>query len=134
MAENKKNNTQAPEEEEMEVITLEFDDGEKADCEIMGIFDYNGKDYVALIPDDGTDDVWIYGYEEDEEGAFELIDITDDKLFEAVAKEFESIMQDPEVHSVVLESLMHDRHFRLRNTCLRNSQEKYVQRASPQNT
>lgn len=96
MAENKKNNTQAPEEEEMEVITLEFDDDEKADCEIMGIFDYNGKDYVALIPDDGTDDVWIYGYEEDEEGAFELIDITDDKLFEAVAKEFESIMQDPE--------------------------------------
>ena len=94
MAENKKNNTQAPEEEEMEVITLEFDDGEKADCEIMGIFDYNGKDYVALIPDDGTDDVYIYGYKEVGEDEFELIDIEDDAEFEAVVAEFDSIMDE----------------------------------------
>ncbi|MBQ1489740.1 MAG: DUF1292 domain-containing protein [Eubacterium sp.] len=83
MAENK---------EIVEIITLEFDDDTRMDCEIMGIFDYDGKDYIALIPEDGSDDVYIYGYEEDEEENFELIDITDDELFSKVAHEFEAIM------------------------------------------
>ena len=69
MAENK---------EVVEIITLEFDDNTRMDCEIMGIFDYDGKDYIALIPDDESDDVYIYGYEEDEDENFELIDITDE--------------------------------------------------------
>ena len=50
--------------EETEVITLEFDDGVEVECEIMGVFDYEGKEYIALIPNDGTDDVYIYGYKE----------------------------------------------------------------------
>lgn len=97
MAENKTKNTPVPEEEEAEVITLEFDDGTKEDCEIMGIFDYNNKDYIALIPDDGSDDVWLYSYEEDEEtGEFVINDISDDALFEKVAAEFQSIMDSEE--------------------------------------
>ena len=30
--------------EETDVITLEFDDGAEIECEIMGVFDYNGKE------------------------------------------------------------------------------------------
>lgn len=82
----------ADNKEIVEIITLEFDDDTRMDCEIMGIFDYDGKDYIALIPEDGSDDVYIYGYEEDEEENFELIDITDDELFSKVAHEFEAIM------------------------------------------
>ena len=49
MADQKKN----PEmEEDVEIITLEFDEGEEVECEIMGVFDFNGKEYIALIPDD----------------------------------------------------------------------------------
>ena len=88
MAENKNDQT--------EIITLEFDDDTKIDCEIMGIFDYNKKDYIALIPDDGSDDVYIYGYEENEDGSFELLDIVDEKLFNNVAQEFQKIMDSPE--------------------------------------
>ena len=87
MAENK---------EVVEIITLEFDDNTRMDCEIMGIFDYDGKDYIALIPDDESDDVYIYGYEEDEDENFELIDITDEELFKKVAHEFEEIMGSQE--------------------------------------
>ena len=47
--------------EEMDIITLEFDDESTMDCEIMGVFDCDGKDFIALIPDDGSDDVYIYG-------------------------------------------------------------------------
>ena len=43
--------------DEKDIITLEFDNGDEVECEIMGVFDFNGKEYIALIPDDGTDDV-----------------------------------------------------------------------------
>ena len=80
--------------EEADVITLEFDDGAEIECEIMGVFDYNGKEYIALIPDDGSDDVYIYGYKEVGEDEFELVDIEDDAEFEAVVAEFDKIMME----------------------------------------
>ena len=93
MADQKKN----PEmEEDVEIITLEFDEGEEVECEIMGVFDFNGKEYIALIPDDGTDDVYIYGYKEIGEEEFEIVDIEDDAEFEAVAAEFDKIMDEQE--------------------------------------
>ena len=79
--------------EETEVITLEFDDGVEVECEIMGVFDYEGKEYIALIPNDGTDDVYIYGYKEVGEEEFELVDIEDDAEFEKVVAEFDKIME-----------------------------------------
>ena len=82
--------------EEADVITLEFDDGAEIECEIMGVFDYNGKEYIALIPDDGSDDVYIYGYKEVGDEEFELVDIEDDAEFEAVVAEFDKIMMEEE--------------------------------------
>ena len=58
----------------------------------MGIFDYDGKDYIALIPLDGSDDVYIYGYKEVGDDEFELVDIEDDALFAKVVEEFDTIM------------------------------------------
>ena len=92
MTDEKKND----EIEETDVITLEFDDGAEIECEIMGVFDYNGKEYIALIPDDGTDDVYIYGYKEVGEDEFELVDIEDDAEFESVVAEFDKIMMEEE--------------------------------------
>ncbi len=83
-------------EEEASIITLEFDDGVELECEIMGVFDYDGNEYIALIPLDDSDDVYIYGYKEVGEDEFELVDIEDDVLFEAVVGEFEAIMAEAE--------------------------------------
>jgi Protein of unknown function (DUF1292). len=91
MAENKKNNDV---QEDEDIITLEFDDGTELECEIMGIFDHAGKDYISLIPLDGSDDVYIYGYKEVGDDEFELEDIDDDKLFEEVVAEFDAIMAE----------------------------------------
>ena len=93
MADQKKNPDM---EEEVDIITLEFDEGEEVECEIMGVFDFNGKEYIALIPDDGTDDVYKYGYKEVGEDEFEIVDIDDDAEFEAVAAEFDKIMDEQE--------------------------------------
>ena len=84
------------EEDEPEYITLEFDDGKVIECEIMGIFECGGKEYIALLPDDGTDDVFIYGYKEISEEEFDLIDIEDDKEFEAAAAEFDRLVAEEE--------------------------------------
>jgi len=89
MADNKQNM-----QEEEAIITLEFDDGVELECEIMGVFDYDGKEYIALIPLDDSDDVYIYGYKEIGEDEFELVDIEDDELFKGVVAEFEAIMAE----------------------------------------
>lgn len=77
--------------EDEDYITLEFDDGTSVECEIMGIFDAAGKEYIALIPDDGTDDVYIYGYKEVGEDEYDLTDITDEE-FEIAVAEFDKIV------------------------------------------
>jgi len=89
MADNQKNN-----QEEAEVITLEFDDGEEVECEIMGVFDAAGKEYIALIPENNEEDVYIYGYKEVGEDEFELIDIDDDSEFKTAVAEFEKLMDE----------------------------------------
>ena len=90
MAQQKK----APEVEESDFITLEFDDGVEVECEIMGVFDCGDKEYIALIPNDETDDVYIYGYKEVGDDEFELVDIDDDEEFAKVVAEFDSIMEN----------------------------------------
>lgn len=77
-----------------DIITLEFENGETVECEIRGVFDYEGKDYIALDPLDGSDDIYIYGYEEDtKKETFDIFDIKDDEEFKAVVAEFDKIMQ-----------------------------------------
>lgn len=81
-------------QDDTDFITLEFDDGTKVECEVLGVFDCDEKDYIALLPDDGSDDVYIYGYKEINDEEFEMNDIEDDAEFEKVVAEFDSIMKD----------------------------------------
>ena len=83
-------------EDEAEFITLEFDDGTSVEAEVMGIFEVAGKEYIALAPDDETDDVYLYGYKEVSEEEFELIDIEDDAEFDKVSAEFDRLMDEDE--------------------------------------
>ena len=81
-------------EEDEAIVALEFDDDTAVDCYILGVFEANGKEYVALEPLDNTDDVYIYGYKEIGKDEFELIDITDDAEFDAAEAEFNAIMAE----------------------------------------
>lgn len=82
--------------EEAEYITLEFDDDTAVDCEVLGTFECNGKEYIALAPEDDTNDVYIYGYKQVNDDEFELIDIEDEAEFDAAAAEFDAIMAEEE--------------------------------------
>ena len=83
-------------DDDAEYITLQFDDSEDIECEILGIFDFEEKEYIALLPQDGSDDVYIYEYQEIDDEEFDLIDIEDDALFERVAAEFELLSLEEE--------------------------------------
>ncbi len=77
--------------EEADFITLQFENDEEVECEILGVFEANDKEYIALLPDDGTDDVYIYGFKEVNDEEFELIDIEDDEEFNAAVAVFETL-------------------------------------------
>ena len=78
-------------------ITLEFDDGENIVCEPLFIFDFEEQDYIALVPvDEDNDEVFLYLYNEFDNGDFEFLDIDDDEQFDRVAKEFERIIEEAE--------------------------------------
>ena len=80
------------------VITLEFEDGDSIDCEVLGLFEYDeypGKVYIALAPqDEESDDVYIYEYHELSEDEFELLDIESDLEFDQVAAEFDRLVEE----------------------------------------
>jgi uncharacterized protein YrzB (UPF0473 family) len=95
MSANKTKDEIAEEDDEPMVVTLEYDDGTEVETEVMGVFDVDGKEYIALVPDDGTDDVYLYGYAEvdGEDGdEFELIDIEDEAEFDKVVEAFDALM------------------------------------------
>ena len=83
-------------EEEEDIITLEFDDDTAVDCYVMGTYEFDGKEYIALAPEDGTDDVYIYGYKQINDEEFEILEIESEEEFDAAAAEFDAIMAEEE--------------------------------------
>ena len=78
---------------EDEIITLEFDEGDSFECGIMGVFDLDDKQYIALEPLDESNDVYLYGYVQTDDD-FELLDIPEED-FDRVAAEFDRLMDEP---------------------------------------
>lgn len=95
MAENIKNPNL--EDDEPMYVTLDLDDGSQLECEVLTIFDVNGQDYIALLPnpeDEEGEEVFIYRYDEDEEGNPSLTNIEDDDEYEAVADRFDELLDE----------------------------------------
>lgn len=86
------------EEEGYETITLTLDDDSEMVCIVLGIFECEGNDYIALLPEDEEDgeDVFIYKYKEVNEEEVELDVIESEEEFEKVSKTFEEIFDDEE--------------------------------------
>lgn len=86
---------------ENEMITLDFEDGASVECEAMGIFEVEGKEYIAFLPVEGGEgveegDVYLYRYTQVNEDEIEIEDITDEVEFDKVAAEFDKIMAEEE--------------------------------------
>lgn len=72
-------------------LTLEFDDGDQLETEILGTFDADGVEYIALAEID-SDDVYLYRYI-DNGDEFELGDIPEED-FDKVSEAFNALMDE----------------------------------------
>lgn len=87
------------EHEEVEVITLTLEDDSELECAVIGIFPFEEKEYIALMPLDGDDidedaSVLLYQYNEIGDDDLELVFIEDEDYFNKVADEFEALYAD----------------------------------------
>lgn len=79
---------------EDEIMWIQFEEEERIECGIMGVFPLDGKEYIALEALDDTDDVYLYGYAERGE-EFDLLDIESEEEYERVEQEFYRLMDEP---------------------------------------
>ena len=79
--------------EDREFITLENADGTTVKCKIAGRFSAEEKDFVALTPQDGSGDIYLYGRRElsDDPDDCELYELDDDE-FETAGRALDRIL------------------------------------------
>ena len=86
--------------EEVMTVTLTLDDNSVVECEVITIYEADGKDYIALLPlnengESESGDVYLYRYFE-ENGEPTLENIEDDEEYEIAADAFDEWMDEQE--------------------------------------
>lgn len=84
------------------MVTLDLDNGESIDCEILVIFDTDDGSYIALMPVDDNgiplndEEALLYRYSEseDEDGSPVIDNIESDEEYESAAAAFDQIQAD----------------------------------------
>ena len=95
MSEDKNCNCDHDHDEVNDTITLTLDDDTVLECDVIGVFEVEDKEYIALLPQsEEEEDVFLYGYKELSDGEIELINIDDDDEFEKVSETFSAIMDE----------------------------------------
>src|SRR5699024_2005852 len=98
-------------ENESITVTLTLDNDEELECAVLGIFEADSRDYIALLPlDENVDDedsqVYLYRYidngEEEEPG---LENILDDAEFELASNAFNDWMEEQDFGDIDLDEL-----------------------------
>lgn len=79
-------------EEEMDIIYLTLDDDTELECAVLGIFEVDDFEYIALVPLD-DDQVFLYRYEEDGD-EFDILNIEDQDEFETVSEAFQILFAE----------------------------------------
>ena len=99
------------EHEEMETMTLTLDDDTELECGIIGVFEVDGKEYIALLPLDENGDnddgqVFLYRFIDNGEDAEpDLENIEDDQEFERVSNAFNELMEEQDFADIDLDEL-----------------------------
>ncbi|MCC8080621.1 MAG: DUF1292 domain-containing protein [Clostridiales bacterium] len=75
-------------------LTVELDEGGTETFQIMKIFEANGRDYIAVCPENGGEDVYFYRYFEDADGEPSIDNIASDEEFEMVTDAFDELLDE----------------------------------------
>ena len=88
------------EEEEMDVIQLTLEDDTTLECGVLGLFEVEDKEYIALLPleEDGPEnEALLYEYKDVGNDEFELALIEDEEEFNDVVDAFYALFFDGEI-------------------------------------
>lgn len=77
---------------ENQTVTITFDNDTEVECVVLGIFEVEDKEYIALLPV-GDEEVLVYQYTETD-GEATLGQIELDEEYEKVSEAFYAIMED----------------------------------------
>ena len=78
-----------------QMITLTMEDDTELNCIVLGVFEFEGKEYMALLPENDDQRVFFYHFSE-EDGGINLENIESEDEFNAVAAHFMSLIQEEE--------------------------------------
>ena len=83
------------EELEAELLVFENEDGKEETFEVIGVFEVEEKDYIALqSQEDGS--ILLCNYIEIEDGEYEVEEIEDDEEFSKVSDAFDALVEEDE--------------------------------------
>lgn len=81
------------EDEESEVLVFEKEDGTEESFEIIGVFEVDEKEYIAL-QSENDESILLCKYIEKEDGDFEVEEIESDEEFNKVSDAFDSLIEE----------------------------------------
>ena len=75
----------------LDTIRITLEDDTEMECRVLTVFECNGKEYLALVPQkpETEGDVYLYGFIEHKENEIELINIEDKNELDAVMDAFD---------------------------------------------
>ena len=86
------------EEYDEDYVTLELDDGSVVECMIIGIFECNDKEYIALLPEEHESeehtDIFLYRYIDNGDADPDIEYIEDEEEYDTVVEAFELLMEE----------------------------------------
>ena len=90
-------------------VTLTLDDDSTIECGIVGIFDADNREYIALLPLDengqnSDGEVYLYRYKVDASGSPQLENIESDEEYEAASDAFDELLDSMEYDELVSEN------------------------------
>ena len=84
-----------------------YDDDSELECIVLNIFKGGDREYIALLPTEGIEaeegTVYLYRYEEDEQGNPNLTNIESDEEYEIASDAFDEMLDDEEYDELVSE-------------------------------
>ena len=86
-------------------VTIELDDGSTLECVVLNIFEAGdeGREYIAVMPEDSDDEseIYLYRYSETDSGEPVIENIESDEEYEIVDETFEEILDEMEYNDMV---------------------------------
>lgn len=90
-------------DENKSTVTITLEDNTEIECVVLSIFEAGERNYIAVLPEEENEEesqVYLYRYEEDNDGSPILSNIETDEEYEIAADTFDEILDEEEFYEM----------------------------------